>query len=469
MRLAVAGGISTVGGIVLLFTSLPYILGSLLVQKFRWPRVLVGICGLAMCIDLAERIYVYGVGVNEAEQNFVVTVLLGVLFSAWVLLAWGVDAFFGRIAGSDRSVAYQWTAVLVTVLLIGTGSYGTYRFVKEPPPEALERVEGPEDPTLEETLDGTLLVSTDGGALHLMGVPPRDTTVIVPDTTSGYVSFADGPSASGTVAFIESHMDTETHQLKVQDSVSSQADTIFEREGDVLWKQPVGPPALSPQGHRVALVRNPTLDYQSDVPHYAGRGRFLGTLELWGVEKKTADTLRREVQSHSLSWLDERRLVVTASDSGAERRITLPPGYEERGMPLVTVVNVETGTQTPLLRASHPIACAGGESLLVRDGAGTWWRVDLTADTLSQAQWPGNWKGAIGCSSEGHAVYWGLPTQGTGQVFAPGEGADRVPAGDVKVAMMGTRRFATLVRGSHPASEWIRFQAGTLRGGEGLP
>lgn len=451
-------GMAVAAVVVALFTSLPYVLGSLIVTRCRWPQLVVGTCALALSLDLAERIYAYAIVVEESAQNIFITVPLALAFSLWVLLAWGVDAIVRQLADSSGTSRYKWIGALLTALLIGGVGFGAYRTVKDPPPERLPRVAGSEDSTLVQDAQATLLASTNDESLLRVEVPSLDTTAIVSSSSTGRtVSFADGPSRQGTVAYVENWMSDDVHELWIRRLQTSEERVLAKRKGDVLWDKAVGPPALSPGGQHVAITRNPNRRSATEGEGYSGSDRFIGVLEVWNVDNAEVDTLQTGVRSHSLSWLGEKRLVFAREDSAADAQIAPPTSYDTSAAPMVSIADVAENEAVPLLQGTRPLACAGGSTVLVSDGAGTWWKLDVASDTLSPARWPGNWKGPVGCSDNGYVVYWGLPTEGRPQKFAVGPGADRVPGGDLKLAKIGTKRFVTLVRGVHPADQWIRF------------
>src|SRR5207245_11787212 len=90
-----------------------------------------------------------------------------------------------------------------------------------------------------------------------------------------------GPDQSGRIVYVENHMMTKTHLLKLMDLVGSTDTVIFEQSGDAIWGRVIGHDiALSPSGEKVAFVGK----YQTlNIDSHKGLGFLIeyGLFEVW--------------------------------------------------------------------------------------------------------------------------------------------------------------------------------------------
>ena len=233
-----------------------------------------------------------------------------------------------------------------------------------------------------------------------------------------------GPDATGLVAFIEEHFPTPSHALKVIRLDGSQERTVFEHEGDPIWKRAVGKHmSISPTGGRLALV---------------GQMRGVqmpmalldeGPLEVWDVAKGTNLTCG-QVLDEGIAWFpDGHRLAcvrllprnrLPASTSPEDGFGKLFAHWDR--VPVVCIVDVDTDAERPVCPGIGPVISTEGDALLVADfptDVGVHWR-RVQIDTGATA--------AVAFSS--HRMYLAFDSSGSSvylQPPIPGE-----PAGKTK-------------------------------------
>jgi hypothetical protein len=178
-----------------------------------------------------------------------------------------------------------------------------------------------------------------------------------------------GPDRAGEIAFIALSFPVERHALKMVQRDGSGERAVFERAGDPLWKQAAGQSlALARDGRRVALVG------QMHGVQMEGALLQEGPLEIWDVERRT-HVSKRQVLDEGLAWFADGRRVacVVMMETGAAPAA----GSGEDGfgglwkswkrVPVVCVMEVETGELRPLGMGVRPVISAGEEAVVYSD------------------------------------------------------------------------------------------------------
>jgi hypothetical protein len=115
------------------------------------------------------------------------------------------------------------------------------------------------------------------------------------NSSQGVVHSLSGPDNTGTIAYIENHMEliSSKHNLKTININGANDEVIFSRSGDALWDNVAGSfLALSPVGDFVALICNV-------------KDCDIGMLEIWDIKNKKSLDVKFPAFNAPLSWFPD--------------------------------------------------------------------------------------------------------------------------------------------------------------------
>jgi len=324
---------------------------------------------------------------------------------------------------------------------------------KEPP---LPTIAGPEAEDLLAGVKGHLLMTQGGGGMVAVSLPGLEQVSLFTRTDdSGAVHFVSGPDSEGRIVYVTNDGVEKRVGLRTKRLDGTGDTLLLQRPGDALWKHSISAPVLAPTGGLVAFVWNAKPDYNADV---------IGPLEIWDIAQPAGAATGMgagiTASEHGLAWFPDGRhlaFVELLSEGDAreveQRDEGFVSAFDIKGqVPVITLLDVTTGDRTRLHIGAQPIVSPEGGALLLRDAASTWWRLNLAGGDVTRVNWPGNWRGPIALVTDDLLLYWALPTEGAPVRYTEfGSPLVRKHAmGDLKLAVVGTGRFQTVLQGVDP-------------------
>lgn len=331
----------------------------------------------------------------------------------------------------------------------------------------LPTIDGPETNDLASHVRGRLAWNSKG-TVYEIAIPELDTLRVFRPTGEANVHDVAGPDREGRIVLIENLMMEGRHSVTVLEPGRSSSREVASRPGDALWQKAAGDPALAPVGGRVAMIST-----SRDAP-VADRVVFrAGDIEILDVDDgrstRTSASAVRDVtvpglggtgrELRELAWLpDGRRLVFSelVESDRLEGRFEAQRGRTDFArwdlVPVVTVLDVETGERRRLTVGLGPVASSTGRKVLTEDGHGHYALVDIETGQREDVEIPGDWRGPISLVEDRWLLYLGLPTAGAEPRYtidnSPMVGPK--PMGDLKVLDLESGDFQTLIRGIDP-------------------
>lgn len=225
-----------------------------------------------------------------------------------------------------------------------------------------------------------------------------------------------------------------------------------------MWDSVIGEYlALSPSRGRVAFLSGLERERTPRPAHYLEIGR----LEIWELTKKSGKTTDVVAIDSYLSWFpDCKRLAYVAMVTNAQANLNsgelgaFGKSYRAwKNVPVVHIVDLETGKKTALHVGWRPLVSSDGKSILVHDEHGQKRIVDADTGKSRAVQWPGSDGRAIAFLQNKYVLFWSWPTKGS-----PVRYTDRGSRGprqmlSLKVADVETGQFQTVVPHLHPRAE----------------
>lgn len=346
-----------------------------------------------------------------------------------------------------RRVAYRVPLLLVAAAVVVTVI--ACRRGEEPP---LPTLDGPEAEDLVSMVSGYIVMDRPVGGMVALSLPDRKEVVLRPEgTDQGTVHSVSGPDREGRIVYVENHMVEKFVRLKTMRIPGADDTVIFERRGDALWQHVIGSPALAPEGGLVAFVWNATPGYDPGIA---------GPLEIWDLVTKRGRETGVTAADEGLAWFrDGRRLAFVELLPKREAQLIALGSPEfaaeysiKGGTPVISMLDLTDGARTPVHIGIEPFVSPDGTAILMKDAAGRWWSLDLASGSAEKASWSGDWRGPIAWIADDLLLYWGFPTSGS-PVRHTEFGSPLVKRhsmGDLKLSVLGTGRFQTVMQGIDP-------------------
>lgn len=317
---------------------------------------------------------------------------------------------------------------------------------------SLPTLDGPEAEDQVSRVSGYIVMDRPVGGMVALSLPDRKEVVLRPEGTGqGTVHSVSGPDGEGRIVYVENHMVEKFIRLKTMRIPGTDDTVIFERPGDALWQHVIGSPALAPEGGLVAFVWNATPGYAPGIT---------GPLEIWDLTTKRGRKTGVTAADEGLAWFpDGQRLAFVELLREREAQLIAPGSPEfavdyriKGGTPVISMLDLTDGARTRVHIGIAPLVSPDGTAILMKDAAGRWWSLDLASGSAERASWPGDWRGPIAWIADDLLLYWGLPTSGS-LVRHTEFGSPlvrRQSMGDLKLSVLGTGRFQTVIQGIDP-------------------
>jgi hypothetical protein len=318
-------------------------------------------------------------------------------------------------------------------LLLGAGIMACLR---------VERVPGPEDPSLVGRLDGVVVLRVDHSLVGLF-FPGGEERVIRTVPLGWGIDAVSGPDRECRVAYIKATYDGIC-EVRLVSLIDGREEVLWvEEDGDKYGEVCGQTVALSPDGRYVAWVRDLWHLQKYDPDAYL----TIGDVVVMDLNNKEIKPLKVHALADfsKMAWYRDEAgdwllYMTVAEPTGRE-------GEEDFGswVKVVRMVRPETGED----RFIH----VGGVFALAVDGpemvVGSWygkrqWRIDLKTLSSREVTWPGNIYPVGLMAREGIVLYIGQPTQGRKVHWEWGSMFQRWPLYPLKAAVLGTGRFVTL-------------------------
>ncbi len=303
---------------------------------------------------------------------------------------------------------------------------------------------------------GILLFDRPVGGLVSISLPSKEENIIrTPGASSGTVHTVSGPDNKGRIAVIENHMKEDHHLLKVYQIDGQELSTIFERKGDALWGDEIGDfLALSPEHGYVAMVVNAPGVQLRDPDVYL----HYGNLEIWDINTKELLPISQGALDYGLSWFpDGKHLafvdLIDQSEASEIHHESIPhKNYAQTNLkwhkvPMVSVINIETGIIRPIFVGWRPIVSDDGKQILAVDFDNNWVVFSPDGSFIKFIEPPGLISPGVIYFNQNKIFYWGLPTKGTYLKTTKNNSplVGPKPMYTLKVAEFETGKFETVI------------------------
>ena len=259
----------------------------------------------------------------------------------------------------------------------------------------------------------------------------KELVVRQPNAEHDALNSLAGPDADGWIVFIEDNMRTKSHCMKRIRMDGTSNESIFCRDGDALWDNPMSTPVLAPRGGNVAFLTQPVKRFAPPI--------VSGPIDVWNIQTKTEHSTNATALNRGLSWFPD-----------GKRLAYVQPGEPET----IYVLDVESGERKPLLKGRFAMVSTDGESVLVNRAEGNF-VVDLKTEDSRKVDWPGKWGGPIAFIRKNLILYWGLPTTGAAPKVTENNSplVGPKPMGTLKLGDLSSGRFQTVVPYIDPRRE----------------
>ena len=268
--------------------------------------------------------------------------------------------------------------------------------------------------------------------ISALAVPDlKEVVVRQPNSEHDALHSVAGPDADGWVVFVDFNMETHSHCMKRIRMDGTSDESVFCRDGDALWDNPMSNPVLAPRGGNVAFLTQPVKRFAPPI--------VSGPIDVWNIRTKTEHPTNVMAMNHGLSWFPD-----------GKRLTYVQPGEPET----LYVLDVESGERKPLRKGRFAMVSTDGDSLLVNTVEGNL-VVDLKTGESKKVDWPGKWGGPIAFIGGDLVLYWGLPTTGAAPKVTENNSplVGPKPMGTLKLADLSSGKFQTVVPYIDPRRE----------------
>ncbi len=262
-------------------------------------------------------------------------------------------------------------------------------------------IPSPEIPVILQQVVGTIITTKPVGGITAVDLPSLRTRDLIPPVTGLRENWAkaiyeiSGPDIQGQVAFVADGGDRsltgfrgyEVHLLRAD----GKDEVLFTGPGDALWDHAISALALSPRGGRIAFITQPKENQDQRF-----RPLVNGPLQIWDVQSKSVRDLSITAVNQRPAWFpDGRRLLYVAPVPGSSPLPYLGPREGEPHLPVIHILDTETGVDSVLAKGHLPIVSSDGLSVLVERYRGRFVLIDVAS---------GNEKGFPALGRQGHPV-----------------------------------------------------------------
>jgi len=337
----------------------------------------------------------------------------------------------------------------------------------------LPTVSGPEAADLLPRTHGFLVTrhrrSSDGLTTEIAAValPSLNESTIQPPIEAPYsiISQVSGPDQNGRIAYVQENISGGLARLgiiRLDGTANKLVMTSTGRAGSVFGAYPT----LAPRGGNIAVMvmERDTVSASPWTP--------VERLAIWNVDTRRRLPATVDADDIGVSWFpDGNKLVYVAS---IDRKSLSPESLDDLVgsdpacratvdsldlIPMVTTLDVQSGEIQPLHAGTNPVVSSDGRSILLE--CGHFQLVDATSHAAVPTTWAGDTQlhmvslgstqTPLALLDSGVVLYWGLPTAGTPVRRSPyGSFEAERQLVTIKLAMIGTRRFQTVLNAIDP-------------------
>ena len=298
---------------------------------------------------------------------------------------------------------------------------------------------------------GSLFVDVPVGGIARLDIAflERGLTTLRPGGREAVIGLGT-PSLDGMLPFLTAAPGGRRYAVRV---LSGGVERILvEGQGDPLWDRPLTGLAMSPDGHRVAWVRQPGEEVRRHTPLNLGRVvvRDGATSDLIPLP---SDPWLDNALGQAVGWLPDSRRLVFAAAGPEGRKVSPAPPPSAQPDPMVCILDAGSGKVVALTKGHSPIASTDGKSVLVARGRGmSWGTVDVASGKAQRLSGIPGLVRPLGCLASRHLVFLGQSSASAPEGYTTNNSPLVGPKRMLSVKVMDLRSGArqTLLDGVDP-------------------